>query len=71
MTGTTKRAVLWLIVLLVFIALLFLASALTEGDKIQGIAPIIITIIGALAVFVVYLFTASNAAWEIGTRQVV
>jgi len=70
--GLTKnRALTWLAVLVVFVVLLALASLLTSGDKIQGIAPIIVTAIGLLGVFVVYLVTAQSAAWVVGTRQVV
>jgi len=70
--GLTKnRALTWLAVLVVFVVLLALASLLTSGDKIQGIAPIIVTAIGLLGVFVVYLVTARSAAWVVGTRQVV
>jgi len=68
---TKNRAIAWLIVLVVFVALLALASLLTSGDKIRGIAPLGVTAIGLIGVFVVYLVTARNAAWEVGTRQVV
>ena len=66
-----NKAVVWLIVLVVFVVLLALASLLTSGDKIQGIAPIGVTAIGLIGVFVVYLVTAQSDAWEVGTRQVV
>jgi uncharacterized membrane protein len=66
-----NRAVLWLVVLVVFVALMFLASFLTGGDKISGVAPIVMTAVGVIIVFVVYLATAQSDAWEIGTRQVV
>ncbi len=66
-----SRAVVWLVVLVVFVALMFLASVLTSGDKIRGLAPIGVTAIGLIGVFVVYLVTAKSAAWEVGTRQVV
>jgi hypothetical protein len=68
---TKNRAITWLIVLVVFVALLALASALTSGDKIRGLAPIGVTAIGLIFVFVIYLLTARSAAWEVGTRQVV
>jgi len=68
---TKNRAIIWLIVLIVFVALLALASLLTSGDKIRGIAPLGVTAIGLIGVFVVYLVTARSAAWEVGTRQVV
>jgi len=70
-TFTKNRAITWLIVLVVFVALLALASALTSGDKIRGLAPIGVTAIGLIFVFVIYLVTARSAAWEVGTRQVV
>ena len=71
-TGEFKnRAITWLIVLIAFVALLALASLLTSGDKIRGIAPLGVTAIGLIGVFVVYLVTARSAAWEVGTRQVV
>lgn len=66
-----NKAVVWLVVLVVFVLLLALASILTSGDKIQGIAPIGVTAIGLIGVFVVYLVTAQSEAWEVGTRQVV
>jgi len=68
---TKSRAITWLIVLVVFVALLALASLLTSGDKIRGVAPLGVTAIGLIFVFVVYLVTARSAAWEVGTRQVV
>ncbi len=68
---TKNRAVVWLIVLVVFVVVLALASMLTSGDKIQGVAPIGVTAIGLIGVFIVYLVTAQSDAWEVGTRQVV
>ncbi len=67
----SKRSLTWLVVLLAFVVLLALASILTSGDKIRGIAPIVVTLIGLIAVFVIYLLTAQNDAWQVGTRQVV
>jgi hypothetical protein len=66
-----NKAVLWLVVLVVFVALMFLASVLTGGDKISGVAPIVMTVVGVIIIFVVYLLTAQSDAWVIGTRQVV
>ncbi len=68
---TKNRAVVWLIVLVVFVVVLALASMMTSGDKIQGVAPIGVTAIGLIGVFIVYLVTAQSDAWEVGTRQVV
>ncbi|HOT92828.1 MAG TPA: ECF transporter S component [Anaerolineae bacterium] len=67
----SKRALTWLVVLLAFVVLLALASILTSGDKIRGVAPIVVTVIGLIAVFVIYLLTAQNDAWQVETRQVV
>ncbi len=68
---TKNKAVVWLIVLVVIVVFLALASLLTSGDKIQGLAPIGVTAIGLIGVFVVYLVTAQSDAWAVGTRQVV
>lgn len=69
--STQNRAIVWLIVLVIFVVLMVLASVFTSGDKIQGIAPIVVTAIGLIGIFVVYLVTARSDAWEVGTRQVV
>ena len=66
-----NKAVAWLVVLIVFVVFLALASVLTSGDKIQGVAPIGVTAIGLIGVFVVHLLTAQSEAWEVGTREVV
>jgi uncharacterized membrane protein len=68
---TKSRWLTWLLVLAAFVVLLALASLLTSGDKIQGIAPIVVTAIGLLGVFIVYLVTSTNTAWTVGTREVV
>lgn len=67
----TNPALTWFLVLVAFVVLLALASIFTGGDKIRGIAPIGVTAIGLIGVFAVYLATAKNDAWQIGTRQVV
>lgn len=67
----TNRALNWLLVLGAFVVLLALASILTAGDKIRGIAPIVVTAIGLIGVYVVYLATAQSDAWKVGTREVV
>ena len=68
---TQNRAFMWLAVLVVFVVLMILASVLTSGDKVRGIAPIGVTAIGLIGIFVVYLATAQSRAWEVATRQVV
>ncbi len=69
--STTNRALIWLVVLVAFVVLMALASILTGGDKIRGVAPIGVTAIGLILVFGIYLLTAQSEAWEVGTRQVV
>lgn len=68
---TKNRALIWLVVLVVFVVLMVLASILTGGDKIRGVAPIGVTAIGLILVFGIYSLTAQSDAWEVGTRQVV
>jgi len=69
--ATKNRAIAWLAVLVVIVLLMALASLLTSGDKIRGVAPIGVTAIGLIGVFVVHLVTAQSEAWDVGTRQVV
>jgi len=73
MTGQpgTNRTLIWFIVLVVFVLLLALASILTGGQRISGVAPIGVTAVGLILVFGVYLLTAENDAWAVGTREVV
>jgi len=63
--------VAWLVVLVVIVLLMALASLLTSGDKVRGVAPIGVTAIGLIGVFAVYLVTARSEAWVVNTRQVV
>lgn len=68
---TQNRAVIWLVVLVAFVVLMLLASALTSGDKIQGVAWIVLVAIAIIGIYVVYFATAKSNAWVVGTRQVV
>jgi energy-coupling factor transport system substrate-specific component len=68
---TQNRALMWLLVLVVFVALMILASVLTSGDKIQGVAWIVLTAVAIIGMLAVYFTTPSNDAWIVGTRQVV
>ena len=67
----TNRTLIWFIVLVVFVLLLALASIFTGGQRISGVAPMGVTAIGLILVFGVYLLTAENDAWVVGTREVV
>ncbi|MFO7742479.1 MAG: ECF transporter S component [Anaerolineae bacterium] len=66
-----NRTLVWFIVLVVFVALLFLASIFTGGQRMSGLATFAVTAIGLILVFGVYLATAENDAWAVGTREVV
>jgi uncharacterized membrane protein len=66
-----NRAIMWLLVLIVFVVLMVVASVLTSGDKIQGVAWMVFTAIAIIAIYAVYFTTARSTAWEVGTRQVV
>ncbi|MGD8966130.1 MAG: ECF transporter S component [Anaerolineae bacterium] len=66
-----NRALIWLIVLVVFVVLLVLASIFTGGQKISGLATFGVMAIGLILVFAVYLVTAQSDAWVVGTREVV
>jgi uncharacterized membrane protein len=68
-----KKALTWLIVLVILVALMLIASALTgpNGTKLQGVAWLLWTAIAAVLIYALYFATAANPAWEVGTRQVV
>jgi uncharacterized membrane protein len=68
-----NKALTWLIVLVVFIALMVIASLLTgpEGARLSGVTWIIFTLIALVIIYAIYFATAANAAWEVGTREVV
>lgn len=68
-----NKALTWLIVLVVFIALMVIASLLTgpEGARLSGLAWIVFTAIAVVIIYAVYFATAANEAWEVGTREVV
>ena len=68
---TQNRAIVWLIVLIVFVVLMLLASVFTGGQKLSGVAWIVLTAIAVIGIFVLYFATAKSTAWEVGTRQVV
>jgi len=61
----------WLEILVVFVALMLVASLLTKGDRISGIAWIIFTLIAGVVIYAIYFATADNEAWTVGTREVV
>jgi uncharacterized membrane protein len=68
-----NKALTWLIVLVVFIALMVIASLLTgpEGGRLSGVAWIVFTAIAVVIIYAIYFATAANKAWEVGTREVV
>lgn len=68
---TQNRAMIWLLVLIAFVVLMVLASVLTSGDKIQGVAWIVLTAVAIIGIYAVYFATAGSDAWQVGTRQVV
>jgi energy-coupling factor transport system substrate-specific component len=68
-----NKALTWLIVLVVFIALMVIASLLTgpEGGRLSGVTWIIFTLIAVVIIYAIYFATAANEAWVVGTREVV
>ena len=68
-----NKALTWLIVLVVFVALMVIASLLTgpEGARLSGLAWIVFTAIAVVIIYAIYFATAANEAWEVGTREVV
>jgi uncharacterized membrane protein len=68
-----RRALMWLVVLGVFVLLMIVASLLTEpeGAKLSGVAWLLWTAIAAVGIYIVYFATSESEAWVVGTRQVV
>ena len=69
----TKKLIGWLVVMVAFIAIMLLANVLLgpDADKLQGVYWIVFTAIAVVILIVLYLISADNKAWEVGTRQVV
>jgi len=68
-----NKTLTWLVVLVVFVALMVIASLLTgpEGARLSGVSWIIFTLIAAVIIYAIYFATAESEAWEVGTREVV
>ena len=65
------------VILVIFAVVMFLLGTQTIGifnftvDQATLVLRFVFVIIGLLIAFAIYFFTRDNAAWEIGTRQVV
>ncbi|GBD09544.1 hypothetical protein HRbin22_01800 [Candidatus Thermoflexus japonica] len=68
-----RKALTWLILLVVVVLLMGLASLMTgpSGTRLQGFGWLLWVAIGAVLVYIVYFATADHPAWQIGTREVV
>jgi hypothetical protein len=75
MNGTKPLSVVLSLaaVLVVFLLVVWIGPSFNESLKLDDTALLrfVFVGIGLLAVFVVYWFTRDNAAWEVGTREVV
>lgn len=68
-----RRALTWLILLVIVVILMALASAMTSesGVRLQGFGWLLWVAIGGVIVYAIYFATAEHLAWQIGTREVV
>ncbi|MBO9360977.1 MAG: ECF transporter S component [Thermoflexus sp.] len=68
-----RKALTWLVLLIVVVLLMGLASLMTgpQGVRLQGFGWLLWVAIGAVLVYIVYFATADHPAWQIGTREVV
>lgn len=68
-----RKALTWLILLVVVVLLMGLASLMTgpSGVRLQGFGWLLWVAIGAVLVYIIYFATADHPAWQIGTREVV
>src|SRR5512138_10414 len=73
----TNVVISLVVILAIFAVVMFLLGTQTIGvfnfnvDQATLVLRFVFVIIGLLIAFAVYWFTRDNAAWEIGTRQVV
>ncbi|MBC7232075.1 MAG: ECF transporter S component [Chloroflexi bacterium] len=65
-----KKLLNWVVLFAVLIALMLIVNV-ASGGQLQGIMWAVFVAIGAVLILILYLATAENKAWEIGTRQVV
>ncbi|MGC8786077.1 MAG: ECF transporter S component [Anaerolineae bacterium] len=65
-----KKLLNWIVLFAVLIALMLIVNV-ASGGQLQGIMWAVFVAIGAVLIFLIYLATSENKAWEVGTRQVV
>lgn len=65
-----NKLLTWVAIFVLLIALMLLVS-FASGGQLQGIMWAVFVAIGAVLIFIIYLATADNKAWEVGTREVV
>jgi uncharacterized membrane protein len=65
-----KKLLNWVVLFAVLIALMLIVNV-ASGGQLQGIMWAVFVAIGAVLILILYLATAENKAWEVGTRQVV
>lgn len=66
----TRRSVIWLAVLLIFLALMVLANEFTEGERFYGVAPIVVTALALLGLLGVHRATVESPVWRLNTRRI-
>ncbi len=67
---TRRRGIVWLSVLLLFVALLVLANEMTDGERFYGVAPIVVIALAVVGLLQVYRATSACRGWALGARQV-
>ncbi|MFO7743167.1 MAG: ECF transporter S component [Anaerolineae bacterium] len=67
---TSRRGIVWLSVLLLFVILMVLANEMTDGERFYGVAPIVVIALAVVGLLQVYRVTWDYQGWGLGTRQV-
>ncbi|MEA3374986.1 MAG: ECF transporter S component [Chloroflexota bacterium] len=67
---TSRRGIVWLSVLLLFVVLMVLANEMTDGERFYGVAPIVVIALAVVGLLQVYRATWDYQGWGLGTRQV-
>lgn len=67
---TSRRGIVWLGVLLLFVILMVLANEMTDGERFYGVAPIVVIALAVVGLLQVYRATWDYQGWGLGRRQV-